>query len=68
VLQDSEVESMDSCDSSWGEEALEPPSSYSSRQHLEVNQETWLMLEYCDKGSLLVSKLLLGGMVAVFRV
>ncbi|DBA84846.1 TPA: hypothetical protein ACH3X1_005872 [Trebouxia sp. C0004] len=53
VLQDSEVGSMDSWDSLWDQEALEPPSSYSSRHNLEDNQETWLMLEYCDKGSLL---------------
>ena len=62
MLQDTEVGSMDSWDSSWDQEVLEPPSTHSSQQSLEVNQETWLMLEFCDKGSLLVSKLLLGGM------
>ena len=67
VLLDTEVSSMDSWDSSWDQEALEPPSTHSSRQSLEVNQETWLMLDYCDKGSLLVSKLLLGGMGEAIR-
>ncbi len=68
VLQDTEVGSMDSWDSSWGQEALEPASTHSSWQSLEVNQETWLMLDYCDKGSLLVSKPLLGGMGDACRV
>ncbi len=68
VLQDTEVGSMDSWDSSWDQEDLEPSSRHSSRQHPEVNQETWLMLEYCDKGSLLVSKLPPGGMGDACRV
>lgn len=62
VLQDTEVGSMDSWDSSWDQEDLEPPSTQ------EANQETWLMLDYCDKGSLLVCKLLLGGMGDACRV
>lgn len=67
VLQDTEVGSMDSWDSSWDQEDLEAPSAHSSQQSLEVNQETWLMLDYCDKGSLLVCKLLLGSMGHVYR-
>ena len=57
MLHDADFGSMESWDS-WGQE----PSEINGLHTAEVNQETWLMLEYCDKGSLLVSKLLLGGM------
>lgn len=61
VLHNVDFGSVDSWDS-WGQEASET----NGRHAVEVNQETWLMLEYCDKGSLLVSKLLLGGMGDVY--
>ncbi|KAA6422720.1 MAG: mixed lineage kinase, partial [Trebouxia sp. A1-2] len=48
VLHNVDFGSVDSWDS-WGQEASET----NGRHAVEVNQETWLMLEYCDKGSLL---------------
>ncbi len=63
MLHDADFGSVESWDS-WGQE----PSDINGRHTAEVNQETWLMLEYCDKGSLLVSNLLLGGMGDAFRV
>jgi len=62
VLHDADFGSVESWDS-WGQE----PSDIDGRHTAEVNQETWLMLEYCDKGSLLVSRLLLGSMGHVYR-
>lgn len=56
VLQDTDIGSTDSFDSLWGQEPNEHPSSHPSP---EATQETWLMLEYCDRGSLLVCSTLL---------
>ena len=62
VLHDADFGSVESWDT-WGQE----PSEIDGRHTAEVNQETWLMLEYCDKGSLLVSKMHLGGMGGAYK-
>lgn len=61
VLSDGSTRSLTSSDSLWGQEMTDPATGYQTDRRSshglsphEASLETWLMLEYCDKGSLLV--------------
>ena len=46
---------MASSGSQWDQEAADQPNdSYEDDNLQEPAMETWLLMEYCDKGSLLV--------------
>ena len=61
VLSDGSTQSLTSSESLWGQEMTDPATGYQCHRRSshglsphEASLETWLMLEYCDKGSLLV--------------
>lgn len=54
VLNEGSNWSMASSDSQWGQEAAHEMSDSSNEGVQEPALETWLLLDYCDKGSLLV--------------